>query len=255
MWTGIQLFTLRNSGLSVAEQISAVGDTSFDAVEFVEWEQQLLRSVTPSTGDLKERLQRADVRGPSVLIDVQPLEYMLDDVLETYRPLGCETYAVGWLHPDCFETETAVAETAARLSELGDRLQERGARLLYHNHAHEFARLEDGRYAYDVLVEQTASSVGFELDTAWAAARGRSPASLIRRLGDRAPIIHLKDVDIDSESAVELGRGDLNVADCIASARETDTEGLVYEFDDPTSPLRSLRHAARSLEESLDSSS
>jgi inosose dehydratase len=74
--------------------------------------------------------------------------------------------------------------------------------------------------------------IGFCPDTAHLAAGGGDPAELIRRYGDRIPLIHLKDFRPDPRAFLPLGRGVLDMADIIAAVREVRYDGwLVVELD------------------------
>lgn len=76
------------------------------------------------------------------------------------------------------------------------------------------------------------SRIGFCPDTAHLAAGGGDPAELIRRYGDRIPLIHLKDFRPDPLAFQPLGRGVLDMSDIIAAVREVGYDGwLLVELD------------------------
>lgn len=239
--TGIQLFTLRELDHPLSDVLSCVDETSLTGVEFVEWEHELLER---DAAELEATMSALDIAGPSVLIDIEPLEESLNEVIETYAPLGCESFVVGWLHPQNFKSESAVHETATRLSTIAERCADRGVELHYHNHDHEFVDLGETT-AYELLTEAVDDEVGFELDIAWASAAGFDPASLIERLAPT--LLHLKDVALPEEQLVELGAGDVPLGDCVAAAEQAGTEWIFYEYDSPTDPYESLEHGSKTL--------
>ena len=61
-----------------------------------------------------------------------------------------------------------------------------------HNHWWEFLQVE-GRYAYQVMLDWLDPDIFFEIDTYWVQTAGVDPAQVIRELGARVPILHIKD--------------------------------------------------------------
>lgn len=236
MRTAIQLYTLRGMEEPLTERIELVGRAGFDGVEFAG-----LEGTAP--GALADALERADLSIASVHVPYESLEA---GDLEALQTLGCERVVVPRLDETYFESVEAIERTADELADLATEIEGRGMRLCYHNHDHEFVDVA-GRSAFDRLVEATPASVGFELDLGWAMATGTDPVGLLDGLADRVPMVHLKDVDRETRTPVELGEGDLDVEACVDAARRADVEWLVYEHDQPTDPRDSLRHGARAL--------
>ncbi|WP_223301739.1 sugar phosphate isomerase/epimerase [Haladaptatus sp. R4] len=114
--------------------------------------------------------------------------------------------------------------------------------LCYHNHDHEFVDV-GGKTGFEVFLDE--SELEIELDLGWTVAAGRDPVALIDSLGDRTPLVHVKDT-LDGEP-VELGEGDVDLSACVNAARNAGTDWLVYEHDAPSDPLASLAHGAEHL--------
>lgn len=136
-------------------------------------------------------------------------------------------------------------ETAHRLDDLTAKCDDRGVRLLYHNHDHELVTVE-GEPALDRLAEE--SGIGFELDLAWILAAGYDPVAYIDRYADRTPVVHLKDVVLDADAKrggrpVPLGEGELDIDRCLATAGDTPVEWAVVEHDFPDEPAAFCRDA------------
>jgi sugar phosphate isomerase/epimerase len=237
--TAIQLYTLRDLPGGLPSLLRRVGETEFDGVEFAGFGETSPREAA----DVLESVG-LDAAGAHVGIDA--LEGDLDDVCETCAALGCERVVVPFLGEENFETQTAVRETAGRLSALATRLRDRGLELGYHNHDHEFVDFaDDDRNAFELLIEATDDSLCIELDVGWATAAGHDPVALLERLEGRVPLVHIKDVA--DGRPVELGDGEVDVDACTAAAQRAGAEWLVYEHDDPEDPAASLEHGARTL--------
>ncbi|WP_458188774.1 sugar phosphate isomerase/epimerase family protein [Haladaptatus sp. NG-WS-4] len=239
--TSIQLYSLRDLGMSLPALISEVGNTTFDGVEFAG-----LGESSPSA--IAAALDDAGLTATAAHVGIDELESSFSETLSRYREVGCETLVVPYLDETHFESREAVEATAERLSDLAERVAAEGRTLCYHNHDHEFTSL-DGRSAFDVLVESTDDSLEFELDLGWIDAAGRDPAVVLDELGERVPLVHLKDVRTADGTPVELGDGDLDVQNAVRAARDADVRWLIYEHDQPADPVRSLAHGSQRLDE------
>lgn len=228
---GIQLYSLRTVDEPLPELIAHVGAMGYQGVEFA----YRVSDADPSA--VREATDHADlaVAGAHVPAD------RFDDLSETltlYRPLECDRFIVPYLDGTRFESEMAVEGTAAWLGELADSLADRDVALGYHNHDHEFATLDEGM-AFDHLVRSTPETVGFQIDVGLAALAGMDPVLLLERHGDRLLSVHLKDYDLAAGQSVDLGDGDVPIADCVAVADDAGVEWLIVEFDSSDEPLES----------------
>lgn len=246
---GVQLFTLRDINQPLPEILQSVADTGTDGVEFVEWEHELTGE---NTSDIRKALEETGLSTAGVLLDLHLLEENLSEVLAAYEPLDCQTYTVGYMPSEHFQTPAAVDELANRLSEVSRRLSEQGLQLVYHHHDHEFVEFDDGTWAFDRLIESTPPSVSFELDIAWATVAGRNPVKMLTTHREQFPLVHIKDANIDTGDIVELGHGDVDIAGCVDAALATDVEWLLYEFDYPENPMFSLHHGVNTIVSLLD---
>lgn len=236
-----QLYSLRS--LPTERGIEAVDAAGFDGVELV-------------------GLDPIDVDALSVAGAHVPLDEIESDparAVDRCRANGTETLVVPILDEAAFDPDE-IDGTAARLEEAAAAVAEAGGRLLYHNHEFEFSvgngrsRADDPDHTdpaetpYDRLVSGTAE-LGFELDVGWATAAGVDPVALIDRVGDRIPVIHLKDVRLDPAAPrgghpVDLGVGDIDLRGCLRAAEAAGVEWVVFEHDAPDAPAKSVREAA-----------
>jgi sugar phosphate isomerase/epimerase len=133
----------------------------------------------------------------------------LDDLQE----LGAGRLIVPWWDPAQLRTVADVARLAERLNALREPLARRGLELGYHNHAFEFARRLEGRPLHELLFEQLHPEIFAEIDIYWAAVGGADPARVLRALGPRARLVHLKDGPADGEESLmtALGEGRLDL--------------------------------------------
>lgn len=134
------------------------------------------------------------------------------------------------------------------IANAGEVLAAAGIQLCYHNHHHEFRRL-DGRTLMDWLADEIpATALAFELDTYWVQFGGGSPVAWLERLAGRVPLLHLKDYQVDAETKpafAEMGAGNLDWAGIFRAAAAAGVEWYIVEQDTtPGDPLDSVRQSA-----------
>ena len=79
------------------------------------------------------------------------------------------------------------------LNEVGEMVNAAGMQFGYHNHSHEFGRVED-KVWYDYMVEHTdADKVFFEMDVYWAVRGQVSPVAYFNKYPGRFNLLHIKD--------------------------------------------------------------
>jgi sugar phosphate isomerase/epimerase len=108
-----------------------------------------------------------------------------------------------------------------------------GIRVGYHNHSHEFARF-DGQTALQILLDRLDPAIFFEIDTYWITHGGADPAHWIRKVANRIPCLHLKDMGIRfprEQYMMEVGEGNLNWPAILQAARAANVEWYIVEQD------------------------
>lgn len=79
------------------------------------------------------------------------------------------------------------------MNEIGAMCNAEGLKFGYHNHSHEFQKVED-KVWYDFMVEHTdPSKVFFEMDVYWAVRGQVSPVEYFNRYPGRFTMLHIKD--------------------------------------------------------------
>lgn len=175
-------------------------------------------------------------------------------VMDTYRALHCQVLVCPWLDAEQRGDGSLdhYLELGRRLDLLSYRFRAGGFRFAYHNHEFELLPFDDGqpdRFGRDglrALVScRSHDAWGLELDTYWAAFAGSDPVALIKGLGDRVQLLHLKDgllPGLPEERVAEqatserwfrpLGEGDVDVAGCVDAALAAGVRLFVVEQDE-----------------------
>lgn len=117
-----------------------------------------------------------------------------------------------------FATPDAVQRACAQLNAAVQVVAAHGLRLAYHNHWWEFDPVQ-GRSPFEMMLELLDPAIDFEVDVYWAQAAGRDPAALVRSLGARAPLLHLKDGPATRAAPMTaLGQGVVDIPAVLAAS-------------------------------------
>lgn len=150
-------------------------------------------------------------------------------VLDFMAAMGSQRIVSG-KGPDSFETMQLIKQTCDVFHEAQAVAAENGMAFGIHNHWWEFLQVE-GRYVYQVMLEHLNPGVFFELDTYWIKTAGVDPAKVVKELGLRAPLLHIKDGPaVKDEPHVAVGEGVLDFP-AIVQAAHGAAEWLIVELD------------------------
>jgi len=154
----------------------------------------------------------------------------LDLVFAAAHRLGVTTVIDPWVDPGRWGRRGEVEAIAAELSAIAARAEDAGLRIGYHNHWFELENRFDGMTALEVLADALDPRVVLEVDTFWAEVGGEPAPALLRRLGERVQLLHVKDGPRvrDTSTQTAVGSGSLPIADILAAAPQA---AQVIELD------------------------
>ena len=122
-----------------------------------------------------------------------------DELIEYGHALGLEYIICPWprRRDPALTGELTLDDwrwVAGELNRIGEKVKAAGMVFGYHNHGPEFGS-EGGVVFYDELLRLTDPKlVCFELDCGWVAAAGRNPVDYLRKMPERFPLLHVKDM-------------------------------------------------------------
>ena len=182
--------------------------------------------------------------------ELSPANY--DRTVETYKILGCKYIVIAYLGQNELPGGAGFGEFIMKLRESAEKLKEDGLTLVYHNHAHEFDRV-NGDYIFDTLMNCVpADLLSAEIDVGWVNKRNIDPVSFVRSYKGRLPLIHLKDYASfdEKEGIIEtcpFGDGLVNGEAVVKAAADSGTEWLVVEQDRPYKRKSAIKCAEISI--------
>jgi sugar phosphate isomerase/epimerase len=232
----LQLYSVRSAAeRDLAAVLGRVGELGLDGVELAG-----LFGHEPRV--VRGWLDDAGLAVAGAHVGLEGLEADAIGLYRTAEELGAELLVVGWLPPS---VESAVTRTYVdRLDRASRDASAAGFRLAFHTHDAELASADDGTVLLDLLLAG-APQLELELDLGWAWIAGRDAAELLRRIGARCRVVHVKDfADRDDRSSfTSVGEGAVPFAELLLGAGPFDW--LVAEQDDGFEPDE-LAAAARS---------
>jgi sugar phosphate isomerase/epimerase len=178
----------------------------------------------------------------------------LPQVIEQHQLWNCKNVAIGSMPAEFRASEEGIRRFTGQANKIGQELAKAGLTFSYHNHSFEFARY--GRLTgLDIIYsESDPRYLQAELDTYWIQHGGGDPVEWVRRVKDRMPVIHLKDMAVVPEGQgakqimAEVGEGNLNWPAILAACTEAHVQWYAVEQDIcQRSPFESLQISYQNL--------
>ncbi|MBR9998266.1 MAG: sugar phosphate isomerase/epimerase [Cyclobacteriaceae bacterium] len=145
----------------------------------------------------------------------------------------------GWPEDKRYKTESGTLELVEIYNEANRFARSNGLSFGVHNHWWEYEKQASGQYPFEILLRELDNEIFFEIDTYWVTVAGHEAAEIIRKFGERAPLIHIKDgpatysdsLDADDpDPMVPLGKGSVNIP-AIAAAARNSADWMIVELD------------------------
>lgn len=219
----LQLYSIRELlAADYAAGVRKVADIGYAGVETAGFPGTTPQAAARQFGELG--LAVCSAHSPLPLGDQQA------EVLDAMAALGCTRLICAWKPPELFASVDGIRQVCDELNEANAVARANGLTLGYHNHWAECA-LVDGRRAYEIMLDHLAPDIFFEVDTYWAKTAGVDPAAMVRQLGGRAPLLHIKDGPCVMDAPMTaVGDGIVDVPDIVASGAGA-SEWLIVEID------------------------
>jgi sugar phosphate isomerase/epimerase len=163
---------------------------------------------------------------------IEQLEADLPRALDEAATLGHTNLVCPWMPENRRADARGWRETAGALSRIGAACREKGFTLSYHNHSFEFQKF-DGKTGFDIFCENSdPESLKLELDVYWANHGGEDPVAMIKKLGRRIALLHLKDMAAGAEQRfAPVGAGILDFPGILSAGDEAQVPWGIVEQD------------------------
>jgi len=267
---GLQLYSLQELDEDLPEIIRQVGAHGFDGVEFAD----RIQGADPV--EVRSALADTGLEAIAAHVSLSQLEADLDRLVELFATLDCTRLVIPHIRPTYFLTRDRVDTLVDRILTLADGLADEGLDLLIHNtRAMHYPMLDRfyldgfvetgigpqggwchapwafdrvtpkrlrGDTAFDRLVEQTGSAVGFEIDTKAVRTAGRDMEAILDRVGDRLHAVHLSNARSTRRyppayRTSGIRDGVVDVETSLRTVLDREVEWLIVESEDPEETL------------------
>ncbi|WP_165020644.1 sugar phosphate isomerase/epimerase family protein [Dysgonomonas sp. ZJ279] len=224
----LQLYSLRDDiQKDYAGTIKKAGEMGFTAVEAAGYGDGKFYGKTPQ--EFKADIENAGMKVLSSHTTKSLTEKELatkdfseslkwwDTCIEAHKAAGMEYIVAPWMEvPKTIKDLQTYCEF---YNEIGKRCKAQGMKFGYHNHDHEFKKVED-QVMYDYMIENTDPElVFFEMDVYWVVRGSQSPVDYFNKYPGRFKLLHIKDNK-------ELGQSGMVGFDAIF--KNTDAAGTEY---------------------------
>lgn len=248
---GLQLYSLRAMMKKDAPAvIKQVGDMGYTAVETAGYGNGKFYGMPPA--DFKAKCEAAGLKVLSSHcrkgLDKDELEKKdfskslkwWDEAIAAHKAAGMKYIVDPYLGvPKTLEELQTICEY---YNAIGKKCQENGLSFGYHNHAHEFKKVQD-KVMFDYMIENTDPKlVFFEMDVYWVTKGGADPVAYFNKYPKRFRLLHIKDED-------ELGRsGMVNFKKIFENCKNSGVENIIVEVE----RYSKGKEPIQSVKESLD---
>jgi sugar phosphate isomerase/epimerase len=158
-----------------------------------------------------------------------PLGDTKNEVLDAMAAIGCPRVVTG-KGPDDFNTLDKIKATCDLFNEANAVVTAAGLTFGIHNHWWEYTSVE-GIYPYQVMLERLDPSILLEIDTYWVQTAGCDVPAVVREVGNRAPLLHIKDGPCDAKLPMTaVGAGVMDFPTIVAAAGDV-PQWLIVEQD------------------------
>lgn len=240
---GLQLYTVRQEVAQnlpgTLRQVHEIGYTEVEGTSEL---------YTRPAATVRQIVRDAQLRMPSAHFDYNKLSGQFDYA----KDLGLSWVVCPAIDHSLWGSEDGFRTAAKQFNEWGRRAKEMGMRFAFHNHDYEFRSLGN-KTGYEILVGDTDPDlVFFEIDCYWAVQAGQNPLEMMRKMGRRVKMLHLKDrapgfptsfnMGPTSAHFVPVGSGSIAWKPILAEAERLGVEHYFVEQDHTAGdPMVSIR--------------
>ena len=240
MLIGLQLWSVgEEMSNDFFKTLTKVAKMGYDGVEFAGYHGHDAKTI-------KEKLDQLGLKVAASHISIERLREDLDAVIAFEKTLGNQYIVCPYA---TYETADQWLAFAKELAEINQKITAAGLTFAYHNHAHELVPLAD-KYVLDVLFDHVS---GTEIDVYWLAAANLDPVTYLAQYKDKTPLVHIKDMDANSQESTIIGTGTLDIKNIVKQAKTNGAKWLIIEQESFTKPpLASVEAGLVNLKEVLN---
>ena len=215
----LQLYTVRNELADdfegVIRKIAEFGYAGVEPTDFV-----IPQDISYS--DAGKLFKELNLHVPSVYMSSKASK---DSILETAAQFNSKRII---LSANPFDSVNDIKRICDFYNEVYLLAKENDLEFAVHNHIHEFLEIE-GKLAHQIMLEHLDPGISFEIDAYWVKMARQDPVEIIKNLGPRVKLFHIRDGFLHKgEDMVAVGKGLMDYPSIIRAA--THVDWLIVEF-------------------------
>ncbi len=220
----LQLYTVRKVAEkegyeSVVRKVAAMGYAGVEPAGFP----------GSNAKDAAKLFQDLGLAVPSAHVGI-PIGEKKNETIDVMKTLGSKR-AISGFGPKEFATLDLTKAACDKFNEAAANCKAAGLQFGIHNHWWEYQPVE-GQMVYKVMLEKLDPGIFFEIDTYWVKTGGCDPVAVVKEMGKRAPLLHIKDGPAQQNvPQTAVGEGVLDFPK-IVQAAGSNVEWLVVELDE-----------------------
>lgn len=201
----IQLYSVRdklNNGADLNTVLKELAQMGYTSVEAANYNDGKFYGITPA--EFKRAVETAGMKVLSSHTskglsdkelasgDFSESMKWWDQCIAAHKAAGMVYIVTPWM--DVPKTVKDLKTYCTYYNEIGKRCQQNGMKYGYHNHAHEFQKVEGKVVMLDYMLENTnPENVFFEMDVYWVVRGQNSPVDYFNKYPGRFAVLHIKD--------------------------------------------------------------
>ena len=237
---GLQLYSLREQAAASGYEaiVRQVADMGYHGVETAGFPGTTAQAAAKLFAELGLKVTSAHVP--------LPLGDKKQEVLETMEALGKPALVCTQIRPDDVKSMDTIKDLCDRLNQGYEVAKTAGLSYGIHNHWWEFGYV-DGKLVHHIMLDLLDPGIFLEVDTYWVKVGGSDPVEIVRILGERAPMLHIKDGSgVKEDPMVAVGDGIMDVP-AILQVAQPEVWKIVELDRSATDPVEACRKSFQYL--------
>ena len=240
-----QLFSARFE-TSLDVKLKALADLGYGLVE-------PYRAMYEDVDGFRERLNRYGLQAKTGHFGFGEIREDPERMIEVAKILGMEFMVISAVPvPERENTLAGWKALVVEVAKFGKMFTDAGLRFGWHNHAYEFAVLEDGSTPMELLLDGNPEML-WQVDIGWVYRAGQDPKVWFSKYGERIFSIHLKDIApagecLDEDGWADVGHGVIDWNALWQEIVKLDPKVFPVEHDKPLDYQRFARRSAETFQ-------
>lgn len=222
---GLQLYSLnsltKNDFLGTIQKVAQIG---YEGVEFAGY-------FNTKAKDLKEFLDNLGITPAATHIGIERLQTHLHEEIDYCLELGCYNIVCPAIPEKYTKSIEGLNSLVDIFNNIGEKCKQNNINFLLHLHGNEFG-LIDNKTFLDLLLEKLGNILKLEIDTFWVENAGVDAFELYKKLIDKTPLLHLKDMKSkENKRDTEIGCGVIKLKEIVKYGNNK-TEWFIVEQEE-----------------------